>query len=139
MENMITPQNVADKLGITVYRVHQMIREGKLNATAYGRFYLIAESDLASVLVRPRGRPKKEGAAEDEQVEAKGQTSKGKRWKAEQLTLPAVAPTTKRAATMTAAQKKAIADRQKQRWLDGAPGQKSPALKSKATKKGGKK
>jgi excisionase family DNA binding protein len=61
---MITPQDVADRLEISVYRVHQLIRAGRLPATTYGRFYLVNESDLALVAERKAGRPKKEGAAE---------------------------------------------------------------------------
>lgn len=59
MENMLTPQDAADRLGVTVYRVHQLIRSGKLPATSYGRFYLIQEQDLALLADRKPGRPPK--------------------------------------------------------------------------------
>jgi excisionase family DNA binding protein len=64
MGEMITPQDVADRLRLTVYRVHQLIRAGKLPATSFGRFYLVNEDDLALVANRPTGRPKKAETAE---------------------------------------------------------------------------
>ncbi len=55
---LLTTAEVADRLGITVGRVQQLIWEGKLPAERMGRDYLIKESDLALVTDRPgRGRP----------------------------------------------------------------------------------
>lgn len=60
MEGYITPQEAADELGLTVYRVHQLIRAEKLPAQKFGRFYLIAKADLGLLADRKPGRPKNE-------------------------------------------------------------------------------
>jgi excisionase family DNA binding protein len=119
MEKLLSTNEVAERLGVTIARVQALIWDERLPAMKIGRTYVIKESDLALVADRPVGRPKKEGAAE--------------------ASPPAQTP-----ATITPAQKRAIRDAQQQRWSNGAPGpkvssQKSPAVKAKATKKGGKK
>lgn len=103
MENtLLTTKDVAEKIGVSVNRVQAMIRANRLPAIRIGRDFVVKESDLALVLDRKAGRPKKEPEIEI----APG----GKKWKAEQQPLPEVSPTTKRAATMTAASKtKAVA------------------------------
>lgn len=115
---LLSTSQAAEILGVDDSRIRQLILSGRLPSMQVGRAHLIKEADLALVSDRKAGRPKKEGAAEDVQAEAKGQTSKGKRWKAEQQTLPAVVPTAKK-----------------------TPAKRAPAAKTKvvATKKGGKK
>ena len=53
----LTTREVADLLGVTVGRVHQFIREGRLPAEKKGRDYLINEKDLKLVQDRKQGRP----------------------------------------------------------------------------------
>jgi excisionase family DNA binding protein len=57
---MLTTSEVADKLGVTVQRVHQLINEGRLPAQKVGRDYIINDDDLKLVENRPKvGRPAK--------------------------------------------------------------------------------
>jgi excisionase family DNA binding protein len=102
---LLTTKDVAERLGVTVNRVQAMIRADRLPAQRLGRDFVIQESDLALVSERKAGRPKKEGAANDVQSEAKGQTSKGKRQRAEPLTLPKVSSKSPPAVTAKAAKK----------------------------------
>lgn len=47
-------------MGVTVQRVHQLIKDGSLRAQKIGRDYVINEADLESVTHRrPVGRPPK--------------------------------------------------------------------------------
>ena len=109
-KEFLTTPEVAEQLGVSIRRVQQFINDGRLPSQQFGREHLIKEIDLAPFLTpRKAGRPRKEA---DIKI-APGV----KKWKAEQLALPAVAPTTKRAA------KRAVA----------------PKTKTVATKKGGKK
>lgn len=55
----LTTKEAADRLGVTVGRVHQLIREDRLPAEKKGRDYLIVEKDLAKVKDRKSGRPPK--------------------------------------------------------------------------------
>lgn len=48
---------VAKKLGVSVIRVQQFIRDGRLKAMKVGRNYVIKESDLVTVSERKVGRP----------------------------------------------------------------------------------
>ncbi len=50
---------VAERLGVTRWRINAMIRDRKLSAERYGGIWLIDEKDLAAVMVRKNGRPKK--------------------------------------------------------------------------------
>jgi excisionase family DNA binding protein len=74
MAKMLTPQDVANALQISVYRVHQLIRAGRLPATAYSRFYLIDEADVALVAERKPGRPRKDAEAKATTSEAAAPT-----------------------------------------------------------------
>ncbi len=58
---MITTKEAAERLGITVGRVRQMVINGQLPSEKFGRDLMIAEPDLALVADRKAGRPKKEG------------------------------------------------------------------------------
>lgn len=54
---MLTVAQVAERLGVSVRRVQQLIASGALAAERYGNQYLVAD-DFADPR-RPRGRPKK--------------------------------------------------------------------------------
>ncbi|MCI0338817.1 MAG: helix-turn-helix domain-containing protein [Acidobacteria bacterium] len=56
---LLTTNEAAKRLGVTVQRVHALIRDGRLPAELLGRDYVIREEDLALVAVRKPGRPKK--------------------------------------------------------------------------------
>ena len=56
---LLTVQDVAKRLGISVPRVHQLIREKRLPAQKLGSQYVIQESDLELVKDRQTGRPPK--------------------------------------------------------------------------------
>ena len=62
---MLTTPEAADRLGISVPRVHQLIKTGRLPSRQFGRDHLIQESDLALVAVRKPGRPPKPKAESD--------------------------------------------------------------------------
>lgn len=55
---LLTTNEVAEKLGVTVRRVQAMIKDGRLEAEKLGRDYLIKESSLEAVKERKSGRPK---------------------------------------------------------------------------------
>jgi excisionase family DNA binding protein len=60
---LLTTSEVAKKLGVTRWRVSQIIQSGKLKAKKFGQIYLINEDDLKDVLERPKaGRPAKKKA-----------------------------------------------------------------------------
>ena len=56
---LLTTNDVAGKLNVTVKRVQALIRAGRLPAEKVGRDYLIKERDLKLVLERKPGRPRK--------------------------------------------------------------------------------
>jgi len=58
--NLLTTNEVAARLGVTIKRVQAMIRDGRLPAEKMGRDYFIKEDDLKLVADRKPGRPKKE-------------------------------------------------------------------------------
>ena len=61
IEGYLTTKEVAEKLGVTVGRIRQLVAENRLNALKVGQTNLIKEIDLANVQERKRtGRPKKE-------------------------------------------------------------------------------
>jgi len=49
----------AKQLGVSRWRVNQLINDGRLPAQKVGRSFIIRESDLELVGVRPPGRPAK--------------------------------------------------------------------------------
>jgi len=55
----LTTQEAAERLGVTVRRVNDLITTGRLPATRFGRAYMIKESDLKYVEKRSPGRPRK--------------------------------------------------------------------------------
>lgn len=55
--NMLTTKEAAERLGVSVPRVHALIAAGRLPAERFGRAYVIKESDLKLVEDRRPGRP----------------------------------------------------------------------------------
>jgi len=56
---ILTTSEVADRLGVTVQRVHQFIKDERLPARKMGRDYIINEGDLRLLEDRQTGRPPK--------------------------------------------------------------------------------
>lgn len=56
---LISVSEAAEKLGISRWRINQLINEKRLPAKKIGRAYVIKESDLALVKDRKPGRPSK--------------------------------------------------------------------------------
>ena len=56
---MLTTNEVADRLGVSVQRVHQFIKDERLPAQKIGRDYIINEGDLRLLGNRQTGRPPK--------------------------------------------------------------------------------
>jgi excisionase family DNA binding protein len=54
---LLSTSEAADKLKVSVQRVHQFIAEGRLPAQKVGRDYVIDETDLRLVAERKPGRP----------------------------------------------------------------------------------
>lgn len=59
---MLTTNEAASLLGVTVQRIHQFITEGRLPAQKMGRDYVINDEDLRLVGNRKPGRPPKQPA-----------------------------------------------------------------------------
>lgn len=57
--NLLTTREVAERLGVTVTRVQQLILAERLPAEKKGRDYFINEDDLKLVEDRKPGRPPK--------------------------------------------------------------------------------
>jgi len=55
---VITTEEAAEKLGVSVDRVQALIRAGRLPASRFGKAYAINEKDLALVKNRKPGRPR---------------------------------------------------------------------------------
>ncbi len=58
LKGLLTTNEVAEKLGVSVGRVRQMVADGQLPATKVGRDNFIKETDLKLVKERKVGRPK---------------------------------------------------------------------------------
>ena len=69
--SLLTTNEVAVRLGVTLPRVHALIRDGRLPAEKMGRDYFIKESDLALVADRKPGRPKSLPAPEKAALDQK--------------------------------------------------------------------
>jgi excisionase family DNA binding protein len=70
---LLTTKEAAERLGVSVTRVQQLILAKRLPAEKMGRDYFIQEDDLKLVADRKRGRPRK-----DQSEKASKQTSKRK-------------------------------------------------------------
>ena len=62
---LLTTKQVAERLGVSIGRIHQLINEGRLPAEKVGRDYVIREEDLKLVEGRKVGRPPKAKAEMD--------------------------------------------------------------------------
>jgi excisionase family DNA binding protein len=61
MDDLLTTQNAALKLGVSPSRVRQLVREGRLIAQKMGRDLLISRATVEAFALLPRrrtGRPK---------------------------------------------------------------------------------
>ena len=56
---LLTTKEAAERLGVTVTRVQQLIAAGRLPAEKMGRDFFIKEDDLKLVADRKPGRPRK--------------------------------------------------------------------------------
>ncbi|HYP00138.1 MAG TPA: helix-turn-helix domain-containing protein [Pyrinomonadaceae bacterium] len=68
---LLTTKQVAERLGVSIGRIHQLIKEERLPAEKIGRDYVIREDDLKLVEDRKVGRPPK-AKAESSNVSRKG-------------------------------------------------------------------
>ncbi len=67
-ENLLSVKEVADKRGVTVWRIHQLIKAGTLRAEKYGNQYLIKIKDADALTIHGKpGRPKKDNRIEKKQ------------------------------------------------------------------------
>ena len=57
MSKLLTTAEVAERLGVTRWRVNALIRDDRLKATKMGQIFVIDERDLKPVMVRTPGRP----------------------------------------------------------------------------------
>lgn len=90
--SLLTTPEAAERLGVTVTRVQQMIAAGRLPAEKMGRDYFIKEEDLKLVEDRKPGRPPKNTTTEKR---ATGQTQANS------------GPSTRRASTRRASKQQA--------------------------------
>jgi len=74
MENLLTTEEAAARLGVTGARVRAMIRDERLPAQKFGHVHMIKEVDLKLVENRKTGRPPDTKA----QTRAKATAKKGK-------------------------------------------------------------
>ena len=58
--NLLSTKEAAERLGVSVLRVQQLIWAERLPAQKFGRDYMIKESDLKLVENRKPGRPSKQ-------------------------------------------------------------------------------
>ncbi len=56
MNNLIGTKEAAEKLGVSLRRVQQLIELGTLPAQRIGRDYLIQEKDLSNVTIHGKAR-----------------------------------------------------------------------------------
>ncbi len=74
--NLFTTKEAAEHLGVTVPRVHALIRAGRLPPEKMGRDYFIKSADLALVADRKVGRPPNAKAAPATKATANGAATK---------------------------------------------------------------
>ena len=65
----LTPKDVAEILGVSKQRVHQMLRSGRLKAKKLGGKYFISAKDVEPLKERKVGRPRKEEATKGKKRE----------------------------------------------------------------------
>jgi excisionase family DNA binding protein len=64
MEDVLSTEQAAQRLGVSARRVQQLIKSGRLPAREFGGSYMIAAGDLKLVESRPPGRPPTKPKAE---------------------------------------------------------------------------
>ncbi len=65
-ENLLSVREVAEKRGVTIWRIHQLIKAGTLEAKKYGNQYLINGKDADALTIHGKpGRPAKKAAAQE--------------------------------------------------------------------------
>jgi excisionase family DNA binding protein len=69
---MLTTKETAEKLGVSVRRVNDLITSGRLPAERFGNAYMIREQDLKYVEDRKPGRPPKPKDEKASKVSKKG-------------------------------------------------------------------
>ena len=57
--DLMTVKEVSEKLEVTIGRIHQLIKVGRLPAEKLGSQYVIREADLCRIENRKPGRPPK--------------------------------------------------------------------------------
>lgn len=55
--NYLTVEQVAQELGVSIWRVYALIREGRIAAQKFGKQYAISPDALDAVRDRKPGRP----------------------------------------------------------------------------------
>ncbi len=73
---ILSTAEAADRLGVSVRRVQQMVKSGQLPAKQFGGSLMIEETDLALVNERPLGRPAKAKTATTSKTAASKKRSK---------------------------------------------------------------
>jgi len=59
-KKLLSVKEVAEKHGVTVWRIHQLIQAGTLKAEKYGNQYLVEKKDSDNLTIYGKaGRPKK--------------------------------------------------------------------------------
>jgi excisionase family DNA binding protein len=76
MDELLTTQQAAERLGITDSRVRQLVLEGRLQAQKFGRSNMIRAADLKAVEGIKRGRPPKPKTGKIESGHKKGKRNK---------------------------------------------------------------
>lgn len=67
-KDLLSVREVADRRGVTIWRIHQLIKNGTLKSEKYGNYYLIKVEDADSITIYGKqGRPSKKSG---EQVAA---------------------------------------------------------------------
>jgi excisionase family DNA binding protein len=72
MSGLLTTAQAAEKLGVTRWRVNQLIQHGRLKATRVGQIFIINEQDLKAVENRKPGRPPAEANGSRQHAKKKG-------------------------------------------------------------------
>lgn len=75
---MLTTKETAERLKVSVRRVHQFIEDGRLPAEKLGRDYFIKDEDLKLVEDRKPGRPRKAQSKGAAKPAAKRKKARGK-------------------------------------------------------------
>jgi excisionase family DNA binding protein len=69
---MITTQEAAELLGVSVRRVTALIKSGKIPSERFGRAHVINEDDLKLVAERKVGRPRNTKAGDNQKSRVVG-------------------------------------------------------------------